>query len=111
MMRDLGKFYVQMRHTFLDGAENTQTCRIWGTSPPNILCQQPLNSDTALQEYHCLQTTIFVRDRTTPLIGFQFKALLSANFYDKRVISRYFPDAGHFRSPDLNPCISGCRNF
>ncbi|GFV44142.1 transposable element tc3 transposase [Trichonephila clavipes] len=32
-------------HFYLDGAVNTQNCRIWGSSPPNILHQQPLHSD------------------------------------------------------------------
>ncbi|GFV96932.1 zinc finger MYM-type protein 1 [Trichonephila clavipes] len=32
-------------HFYLDGAVNTQNYRIWGTSPPNILNQQPLHSD------------------------------------------------------------------
>ncbi|GFS61563.1 transposable element tc3 transposase [Trichonephila clavipes] len=32
-------------HFYLYGAVNIENCRIWGTSPPNILHQQPLHSD------------------------------------------------------------------
>ncbi|GFU84585.1 hypothetical protein TNCV_1526371 [Trichonephila clavipes] len=42
-------------HFYLDGAVNTQNCRIWGTSPSSILYQQPLHSDyvTAWSGFYC----------------------------------------------------------
>ncbi|GFV28493.1 zinc finger MYM-type protein 1 [Trichonephila clavipes] len=34
-------------HFYLNGAVNSRNCHLWGTSPPNILHQQPLYSDHA----------------------------------------------------------------
>ncbi|GFQ90615.1 uncharacterized protein TNCT_212201 [Trichonephila clavata] len=56
---------------------------------------------SVLQERQCLQTTIFMQDGVTPLIGRQDKALLSANFSDNHIISRHF----RMTLPDLQASI------
>ncbi|GFW98885.1 uncharacterized protein TNCV_4655121 [Trichonephila clavipes] len=82
-------------HIYLDGAVNTQNCRILDTSFPYILHQQPGRQ--------CLQTTTFMQDEAIPHIERQVKALLSANFGGNLVISKHFPYSWSSRSPDLNP--------
>ncbi|GFT84950.1 transposable element tc3 transposase [Trichonephila clavipes] len=94
-------------HFYLDGAVNTQNCRIPKrcsvTSPrySGLLQQQVI---PALQERQCLQTTIFMQDGASPQAGHQVKALLSADFGDNRILSRHFLDVWPSHSPDLQPC-------
>ncbi|GFU53000.1 uncharacterized protein TNCV_1142891 [Trichonephila clavipes] len=85
--------------------------RIWGTSPPNNLHQQPLHPNYVTA--WCRFTAEFIlgpfffqtltpQDEATPHIGRQVKALLIDKFSDNRVISRHFPDVYPSRSPDLS---------
>ncbi|GFU20379.1 uncharacterized protein TNCV_1575311 [Trichonephila clavipes] len=41
----LWKILWPEEHFCLEGAVNSRNCRIWCTSPPNVMHQQPLHSD------------------------------------------------------------------
>ncbi|GFU21906.1 uncharacterized protein TNCV_3283781 [Trichonephila clavipes] len=86
-------------HFYLDGAVNTQNCRTWGTSPPNILYQKPLHSDyvTAL----CGFTVEFI------LVPFFFETLTPQDALSRvHGTINFFNNSGGIRTlPDLKASI------
>ncbi|GBN58893.1 hypothetical protein AVEN_84747-1 [Araneus ventricosus] len=60
----------------------------------------------ALQQLGYVDRIIFMQDGAPPHIANPVKQLLKRHFGTARIISRHFPTAWPFRSPDLNPCDS-----
>ncbi|GFW96553.1 transposable element tc3 transposase [Trichonephila clavipes] len=73
---------------------------VTGTNYGAMLREQLIR---ALQERHCLETTICIQDGAPSHITKPVKILLRDTFGADRVISRGFENAWPPRSPDLNP--------